>query len=569
MKKIFALSMLVIACSEYSNIPPLPDIQNINSYHTQELEIIRLPEFIIDLYSLTTNIISDIANVLITLPETIKQFLFPTHPYINTSAAVRWSDSDDICNEEKTFIENRIPLVKQGIQKFLQIDVDETDLPRIGMAFSGGGFRAMITTLGFLASAKESGLLDATLYMAGVSGATWAIGPWIASGKSIQEYTDTLHEKIEYGIDHINDPYELKYLFENLLSRLAWQQYVSIIDIYGAMIANTLMKELDRERMRITLTQAHQGMLTNNQLPLPIYTAITTNTNPYEWLEVTPFEVGLLKSYIPTWAYGRKFKNGQSLDYAPEQPLGYYLGIFGSAFEVNFSDILHHTAGRLQAIRDTLPTFLQKPAELLIHQIKASSVNDFRLFPSMLNNFTYHYMGPLQSEEHICLIDAGIDFNLPVPPLLRAARNLDTLIIYDSSSKGNAKDLKYAEKYARRRGIKFPEIDLEKAIKNIISIFNDPQDPEVPTIIYFPMIKNEAYSCFNPVDCVYEDYCNTFNFTYNQQQIKELCGLPYFCLNQESQSIIDLIKEKQIKVIQSELKKVIQRKRNMALNKAC
>ena len=39
--------------------------------------------------------------------------------------------------------------------------------------------------------------------------------------------------------------------------------------------------------------------------------------------------------YVPTWAYGREFYGGGSLDFAPEQTLGFHMGTCGSAFAVH------------------------------------------------------------------------------------------------------------------------------------------------------------------------------------------------------------------------------------------
>ena len=131
------------------------------------------------------------------------------------------------------------------------------------------------------------------------------------------------------------------------------------MDIYGAVLVNTLLNDMDSNRLSITLTESHKNVI-KGALPLPIYTAAQTNPDPYEWMEMTPFEVGstFLEAYVSTWAYGRKFKNDVSIDQKPEQTLGYYLGIFGSAFEVNFEDLLRHTILNIARLKDSLPKSL-------------------------------------------------------------------------------------------------------------------------------------------------------------------------------------------------------------------
>ncbi len=52
---------------------------------------------------------------------------------------------------------------------------------RVAMCFSGGGYRAMIGTAAFVNACKRLGLLDCISYIAGLSGSSWALGPWYTS----------------------------------------------------------------------------------------------------------------------------------------------------------------------------------------------------------------------------------------------------------------------------------------------------------------------------------------------------------------------------------------------------
>jgi Lysophospholipase catalytic domain len=61
------------------------------------------------------------------------------------------------------------------------------DPPRIGLGFSGGGYRAMLGDAGALQAfdstadggvAGTAGLLDSSLYVSSLSGGAWAVGSW-------------------------------------------------------------------------------------------------------------------------------------------------------------------------------------------------------------------------------------------------------------------------------------------------------------------------------------------------------------------------------------------------------
>lgn len=536
MKKI----LLLVTCTSslFMNAAPMRDIpREWQNYHIEQK---RWPQFLVDFYEGMRETIHDLACQLNQVPEKLYSLIIH-HPHYHEQATVRYSENDDICHEEKLFIEKRMLIIKKKLEQLLNITLEEDRIPRIGIVFSGGGFRSMLTTLGFLCGAEKTGLLDCCLYCVSLSGSAWALAPWIASGKSLKEFTFELHHKLYDGIDHINDPYELSELFEIMVTKLIARQFVSTMDIYGGVIANTLLKGFVKNPMLMRLTDSHEH-IKDGSLPLPIYTAIQSYQTPYEWMEFSPFEVGssFLKSYIPTWAYGRKFKNGVSLDKAPEQTLGYFLGVFGSAFEVNLKDIVSMSTSNLSYLGHQLPDFLTKAFKKALSLILASFIGELRLFPSMLLNFTHELAtSPIKDDKTISLVDAGIDFNLPFPPLLRPARTIDIIIVYDASANiCGAPELVQARDYAIRNGLKFPPIDLDVVDKKTVSVFSDPNDSDTPVIIYFPRIKNNNYSTsFDPDYCIAHDYCNTFNFSYSPEEAKLLTGFAEFSIK-EHQNLV-------------------------------
>lgn len=506
----------------------------------------KLPQAIDHFYGSLKSIIKNLQNNLYFIPQIIIDQFLPADTHKDELATVRFSEEDEICRAENNFIANRSPVIQEAVERLTHKKLPDGKVPKIGLCFSGGGFRAMILTLGFLQAAQEIGLLDATMYMTGLSGSTWAIAPWIASKKDLSTYINELSSKISSGLDHIDDPNELAHLMRIILSKLLTNQFISAMDIYGAVLANTLLKDLGSRRFHATMSETHE-YLNNGELPLPIYTAVATMEGPYEWMEFTPYEVGNLscKSYIPLWSYGRKFRECQSANIKYEQTLGYYMGIFGSAFEVNIEDILHRTTYNMTTILSYLPSFLQEPVEDTIKLLLDSPVGSLRLFPSILPNFTFGCSQDtlFKDVKKLCLIDAGIDYNLPLPPLLRAARNLDIIVIYDGSSTINgAHELRLAEKYAREHNLKFPEINFSEILENPVSVFQDENDPSVPIIVYFQRVTNHQYSSsFNPDLCVEEGYCNTFNFVYSHANIAELSGLANFTLTEHQEVIASVL----------------------------
>ncbi|KAJ2589296.1 hypothetical protein H4R99_007510 [Coemansia sp. RSA 1722] len=98
------------------------------------------------------------------------------HPDLLQSAAVRIGS--DMCEKEAAFRTKRTELIRKDFAKFIGVpeaSVDHRDIPIIGVAGSGGGFRAMVSTIGSYRAMHQAGLAQCIMYDAAVSGSSWAI----------------------------------------------------------------------------------------------------------------------------------------------------------------------------------------------------------------------------------------------------------------------------------------------------------------------------------------------------------------------------------------------------------
>jgi hypothetical protein len=76
-------------------------------------------------------------------------------------------------------------------------------------------------------------------------------------------------------------------------------------------------------------------------------------------------------------------------------------------------------------------------------------------------------------------------------------------------------------------------------------VFEDAYDPETPTVIYLPMVKNEQYKKdFDPRELLANGYLRTKNFLYNKDQILEFSGLLRQNIVDSQDKIIDAIRVK-------------------------
>lgn len=277
--------------------------------------------------------------------------------------------------------------------------------------------------------------------------------------------------------------------------------------------------------------------MSDGKLPIPIYTAVRgeSGLKPEElaWYEFTPWEVGgaWLGMYVPSWAYGREFKNGVSKDFGLEKSFGFNLGTYGSAFSATVEQMY-------KELEEKIPVDLVKT---ILKETVVKGVGEKRLTWAEVYNFTYKMeQSPIKQLKRIKAIDGGLAFNLPYPPVSgeRLERKADILIFLDASAtiKG-AQELQKTEAYARRKGLKFPVINYAGIEQQAISIFKNVQDPTIPIVIYIPRVNDPkilkqlhepAFARFKHLEkfdvekCTKQEFCSTYNFKYNHEQLHSL-----------------------------------------------
>lgn len=494
--------------------------------------------------------------IVATLTDPIKnkikkgQQAFAQDPYKDTVATVRVGN--ELNNNERRAVNSRLQKVKSALEKKLGKPIEYT--PKIAFIASGGGYRAMICTLGFLAGAQQIGLLDATTWMSALSGSTWALGLWLSTaqktGKALSvadfrnQFFDIIAGKELYKPLSAS---EIALLTNAWLVRAALGQPFTLVSIYGALLANRLLASFGDKRHIAYLSQ-QANLVQSGQTLIPIYTAIQAESGikkeNIEWYEFTPWEVGgaWLKTYVPTWAYGREFDKGKSIDFGIEKTLGFNLGTYGSAFALTVEDIYKELKSKITS--DLIKAIFKKVVE---------EAGTKRLTWAEVFNFSKNVtQSPMKNANTIKLADAGLAFNLPYPPVSgeRPERKADMLIFLDASynvkeSAGIENQLRGVEAYARRKKLKFPKINYEGIGERAISVFKDEKDSSAPVVIYMPRandktlwskLQEQDYFAeyakdvqgFDVEQCVRTAYCDTFNFKYTKAEAMRLSKITEF-----------------------------------------
>jgi phospholipase A2 len=426
-----------------------------------------------------------------------------THPEIQYSAKVRVSS--DLCVEEKTFLERRKKMIVPALARYLGLkeeDIHPDDVPTVAMCGSGGGLRALVAGTGSFLATAEDGLFDCITYVSGVSGSCWLQSLYYSSVTEANFKHAIDHLKARLGTHIAYPPVAFtsltssptnKYLLSGLVEKLKGDPggQFGLVDAYGVLLAARLLVpkgELGVNEQDFKLSNQRE-YIKYGQNPLPIYTAVRheipeLNSPDYggpgsiseeakdrarreawfQWFEITPYEFFCeeFSAGIPTWAMGRKFKNGSDLPSTtgfrlPETRMPLLLGIWGSAFCATLSHYYREIRPLIKSI-----TGLHAVDDLIWgHNKDLSMVHPIE--PANIPNFVHGMYGQLPEtvpqavydNEYIQLMDAGMSNNLPIYPLLRPGRDVDIIVAFDASADIKTDNwLSVAEGYARQRGIK-------------------------------------------------------------------------------------------------------------------
>lgn len=431
-----------------------------------------------------------------------------------------------ISEEERFFLKKRLPVVKAALQKMLNQELTDEQIPKIALIGSGGGYRAMLCTTGSLCAADKINLLDATTYMPVLSGSTWAVAPWITTGKPIQEFKTYIQE---CATKSFTEPTleEALLIFKALKKKYDNKQSLTLVEPYGALLANRLLEALEHKRQKATLSEQAQKIETG-AYPYPIYTAIdgreTVIVNQ-TWSSITAHTVRdhTNNIHIPTSTYGKKYKKGQLIDEnASEKTLADFMGTWGSAFGASIHDIIEELVDNHQTLK-------------IIFDWLPDSIEGDRILPfyATIPNYMYKMENikdvTLIKEKEMMLVDAGLDINLPYPPVsgICPERKADILIFLDASAGQIGEEFQKVVDYAQLHNLPFPKIDFENIDKKTINIFKDEHDKNIPVVIYMPRISDNALWEINKSKSEFADY-NLSGFDLDYQTKEGYCATQHF-----------------------------------------
>lgn len=334
-------------------------------------------------------------------------------------------------------------------------------LPKIGIAASGGGYRALMNGAGALAafdsrttnatsSGQLGGLYQSAAYLSGLSGGGWLVAS-IASNNfttveaiingdegSTWDFTNSIFEGPNHGLQILTSA-EYYHTIEDQVSGKEDAGFnTTVTDFWGRALAFQLINADDGGPAYTWSSLADGSYVTNGSYPLPILiadgrrpgeAAIAGNTTIFEF---NPWEFGTwdptVYGFAPMRYVGTNFTNGKLTSDAK-----CVRGYDSASFILGTSSTLFNQFALQYQTSSSLPSFVNSFIQDLLNKF-AESEEDIASW----NNPFYGYnpdTNHVADTRQLTLVDGGENLeNIPLHPLIQPFREIDVIFAIDSSA---------------------------------------------------------------------------------------------------------------------------------------
>ncbi|KAL2258855.1 hypothetical protein VTK26DRAFT_7671 [Humicola hyalothermophila] len=391
-------------------------------------------------------------------------------PSIRRADALSRSESDWLEKRRANTVDPMIEFLKRAnIEGFdaeayiRRVAPGVTDLPNIAIAVSGGGYRALMNGAGFLSAADSrtpgstenggiGGLLQASTYLAGLSGGGWLVSSIYGNNFSSVETLRNGHKDSNiWRFDNsIFDGPDMSGIFD---SARYWGDVagqvndkreagfeVSITDYWGRALAYQLIDAPDGGPAYTFSSIAQDDDFSNARAPLPILVAdgrapgtriISLNATVFEF---NPFEMGTWDpttyGFAPIRYLGSNFSEGSvpSNGRCVEgfDAISYIFGTSSSLFNAFLLQNITEVPG--------VPDFLIEAATSILEGLDAEEDDIAQYKPNPFLGWN-EGTNPTADSAELDLVDGGMDLqNIPLHPLIQPLRSVDVIFAVDSSA---------------------------------------------------------------------------------------------------------------------------------------
>ncbi|KAL0935495.1 Lysophospholipase [Colletotrichum truncatum] len=336
-----------------------------------------------------------------------------------------------------------------------------SQLPNIGLAVSGGGYRALMNGAGFLSAADSrtpdstraggiGGLLQSATYLSGLSGGGWLVGSIYSNnfssvvdlqrgskGSAVWKFERSIFKgPKEPGISILNIADYWATIAEQVSTKNAGFE-VSLTDYWGRALSYQLINATNGGPSYTFSSIADQPDFKSGQQPLPILVAdgrapgeriISLNATVYEF---NPFELG---TWDPT-AYGFAPLRYLASNFSAGRVNGSCVRGFDQAgFVMGTSSSLFNQFILRNLSSEGVPESLQDTIKEILKALDQENNDIAQYAPNPF--FGWNPSTNLNAKEkQLSLVDGGEDLqNIPLHPLIQPNRAVDVIFAVDSSA---------------------------------------------------------------------------------------------------------------------------------------
>ena len=332
--------------------------------------------------------------------------------------------------------------------------------PNIGIAFSGGGYRAMLNGAGVFKAfdsrtpgstnpAQMGGLVQSATYISGLSGGSWLVGSiFVNNFTTVQDLQNSselwdLSNSVlaPEGFTDLDDTVDTVEYYEELHKEVTSKQDagfdISLTDYWGRALATQLISGDGGPAVTFS-SIAKTDQFQNYEMPFPIIIAdqknpgqdiVSTNSTIYEF---NPLEMGsfdpTLSSFTPLAYIGSPVAGG-----VPDNASHCTRGFDNAGFLLGTSSSLFNVA-LLQLESSSISGILRRLAENVLNELSDAETDTAIYSPNPFYKVK-RSVNPAADSTSLTLVDGGLDGqNIPLEPLIQPSRNLDVVFAVDSSA---------------------------------------------------------------------------------------------------------------------------------------
>ncbi|KAI2616073.1 lysophospholipase catalytic domain-containing protein [Hypoxylon sp. NC1633] len=337
-------------------------------------------------------------------------------------------------------------------------------VPNVGIAVSGGGYRALMNGAGFIAAADNrvpgsndtggiGGLLQSATYLAGLSGGGWLVGSIFANNFStivqlrdgydnsaLWQFSNSIFQGPKSrGISVVNTVEYWDDIRDQVNDKRDVGYDASITDYWGRALSYQLINAADGGPAYTFSSIADASNFQSADTPMPILVADERRPNTQvvslnsTVIEFNPWETGsfdpTIFGFAPTRYVGSNFSGG----IVPDN--GHCVrGFDAYSFVMGTSSSLFNSF-LLQNLSSTdIPSLVANAIEAVLQDIGRDNDDIAAWSPNPFLGYNNATNGNA-AEELLTLVDGGTDLqNIPLHPLIQPTRNVDVIFAVDSSA---------------------------------------------------------------------------------------------------------------------------------------